>query len=66
MRKALGIGSKAAPPNWTAAIHNYFNSPYDKYSLMDLCRRIDVFLKGPVDRFGKPAVVQTKILYDME
>jgi hypothetical protein len=54
LRRQLGIATKETPPSWTDAIHNFFATPLGKYTLADLCVRFDVFLKGPLDRFGKP------------
>jgi hypothetical protein len=40
--------------NWRLAITHYFKTPQSSHSLGDLASRFVVFLKGPLDRFGKP------------
>lgn len=57
LRKQLQLGTKDIPGHWENAIDNYFQTPQGKYTLADLCVRYDVFLVGPLDRYGKPAGV---------
>ena len=52
LKKAFGT---MVPPEWSEAIHNYFSSPQGKYTLADVCCRFDVFKRGSLDRYGKPA-----------
>lgn len=54
LKKAFACTNGSAPPDWSAAIHNYLASPMGKYTLADLCSRFDVFKAGKLDRFGKP------------
>lgn len=54
LRRQLRIENLKAPESWETSIHNYFGSPQNKYTLADLCCRYDVFLRGALDRFGKP------------
>jgi hypothetical protein len=54
LRKALGTVSKASPEGWHKALGHYFGSPLSAYTIADLCSRFDIFIAGPVDRFGKP------------
>lgn len=60
LRKALGTESKAAPAGWGNVVDNYLASPLGRYTMADACSRYDVFLAGPVDRFGKPEVESTE------
>jgi len=55
LRKSLNLTGRATPDRWTDAVDNYLWTPSGKYSLADLCVRFDVFLQGPLDRYGKPA-----------
>lgn len=54
LRKGYGLAVGTCPPDWEAAIENYFQSPLSKYSLADLCVRYTIFHNSPVDRYGKP------------
>ncbi len=42
------------PATWPIAVANYFKSSLKAFRLTDLCRRYDVFLRGPIDRYGQP------------
>jgi hypothetical protein len=59
LRRQVKIETRDTPPGWVDAIHNYFGTPMSKYTLADLCTRFDVFLQGPLDRFGKPVEATT-------
>jgi len=54
IRKAFGLNGKGMPTGWVEAIHNYFSSPLSSYTLADLCTRYDVFIRSPVNQYGRP------------
>jgi phage replication O-like protein O len=66
LRRALEIEGKGTPPKWQWAIKNYFASTLSAYTLADLCVRYDCFVKGRLDRFGKPAPAEERALYDFD
>lgn len=45
--------------NWRKAIVHYFQTPQASHTLGDLANRFVIFLKGPLDRFGKPSDAQS-------
>lgn len=54
LRSRLHIANRKTPDRWEASIRNYLATPQGKYTLADLCSRFDVFMRGALDRFGKP------------
>jgi hypothetical protein len=58
LRQALRCDGGGIPGDWSRAIRNYFATPQGRYTLGDLCSRYDVFLRGPLDRFGRPVEQQ--------
>jgi len=59
IRKAFGLNGKGMPTGWVEAIHNYFSSPLSSYTLADLCTRYDVFIRSPVNQYGRPLPTTT-------
>lgn len=53
LRTAFNLESAQMPDSWERAIEHYLATPQSKYTLCDLCRRYDVFISGPLDRFGR-------------
>lgn len=58
LRKDMGLQPSELPPRWDLACRNYLLSPLGKYSLADLAVRYDVFVRSPLDRYGKPLAKQ--------
>lgn len=54
LRKRLGCETTATPPEWEAALLNYFASPFDEYSMQYFTAKFDTFKNSRLDRFGKP------------
>ncbi len=44
----------AEPPDYKVAIVNYFHSPMSKRTFADFCTRYADFVKGWIDKYGKP------------
>ena len=61
LRTVLGCNGRGVPGNWIQAVHNYFASPLNKYTLADLCTRYDVFLASRLNEFNKPDVTGGKL-----
>jgi len=47
-------GGNISLGDWQTAVANYFATPQDGYTLADLASRYATFLRGPLDRFGRP------------
>jgi uncharacterized protein YdaU (DUF1376 family) len=54
LKKALGLNG-SIPKDFEVTVHNYFGSKLGKFTLADFCSRYDVFMQGPLDKYGKPA-----------
>lgn len=55
LRAAQDVPARASPPCWDVACRNYLLSPLGHpASLADLCKNYELFVKGQVDRYGRP------------
>jgi hypothetical protein len=56
LRRAFAIENLQKPPDWDAAVENYFATPSGTYSLAWLAapEHYCVLRNSPLDRFGKP------------
>ncbi len=54
LRRANGVEARASPPEWEKACKNYFASPLSKYTVADICSRYPVFVRSPLNQYGKP------------
>ena|SRR5215471_3307839 len=54
LARLLGAAPEISAEYWVRAVRNFLRSQMGKYTLADLCTRIEVFHKGRLDRYGKP------------
>lgn len=49
MRRRMGIPATETPLAWERTCRNYMTSDYiTRYTIADLCTRIDIFMRGPI------------------
>ncbi len=56
LRRTMDLKSTDTPPGWESACLHYMQTPMGVYSLKDLATRYAVFLRSPLDRYGKPVI----------
>lgn len=54
LRQTNGWATMETPPDWEAAMTNYFASPKKRYTLADLCVDYSTYRNSAIDRYGVP------------